>query len=72
MAEESKNLAFEAVSSALSSGMFVHVREMLHSMDPADVAHLLESSPPKSRAVLWQLVDPEQEGDILDELSEEV
>ncbi|WP_341502878.1 magnesium transporter [Gallaecimonas sp. GXIMD4217] len=72
MVEESKAPAFEAVSSALSSGMFVHVREMLHSMDPADVAHLLESSPPKSRAVLWQLVDPEQEGDILDELSEEV
>ena len=47
------------VNAALSSGMFVHVRRMLQHMVPCDIALLLESSPPKSRKILWQLVDME-------------
>ena len=41
-------------------------------MEPEDIAHLLEASPPKERQVLWQLTDPEEQGEILDELSEDV
>ncbi len=41
-------------------------------MEPEDIAHLLEASPRKSREVLWQLTDPEDYGEILDELSEDV
>lgn len=62
----------ESINSALGSGMYVHVRKMLQHMPPADVALLLESSPSKSRAVLWQLIDPDFHGDVLEELSEEV
>jgi magnesium transporter len=60
------------VNAALSSGMFVHVRRMLQHMVPCDIALLLESSPPKGRKILWQLVDMEVYGDILEELSEDV
>jgi magnesium transporter len=60
------------VNAALSSGMFVHVRRMLQHMLPCDIALLLESSPPKGRKILWQLVDMEVYGDILEELSEDV
>jgi magnesium transporter len=62
----------QTINSALSSGMYVHVRKMLHHMPAPDVAFLLESTPAKSRAVLWQLIDPEFHGDILEELSEDV
>lgn len=62
----------ESINAALGSGMYVHVRKMLQHMPPADVALLLESSPSKSRAVLWQLIDPDFHGDVLEELSEEV
>ncbi|NHI01154.1 magnesium transporter [Oceanimonas sp. MB9] len=62
----------EAVTQALNSGMFVHVRRMLQQMRPGDVAWLLESSPAPSRKVLWQLIDPDDYGEILEELSEEV
>lgn len=62
----------ESINSALGSGMYVHVRKMLQHMPPGDVALLLESSPSKSRAVLWQLIDPDFHGDVLEELSEEV
>lgn len=41
-------------------------------MEPEDIAHLLEASPRKSREVLWQLTDPEDYGEILDELNEDV
>ena len=60
------------VNAALSSGMFVHVRRMLQHMVPCDIALLLESSPPKGRKILWQLVDMEVYGDVLEELSEEI
>ncbi|QIR13503.1 magnesium transporter [Shewanella aestuarii] len=60
------------LSQALSSGMFVHVRNMLHDMAANDVAHILESSPPKSRQILWQLIDQQQAGDILEELNEDL
>ena len=56
----------------LNSGMFVHVRQMMHEMSASDVALVLESSPPQTREVLWQLIGQHQTGDILDELSEEL
>lgn len=61
-----------AINEALNSGLYIHVRKMLHGMQPADVALLLESSPSKSRTLLWQLLDADFHGDVLEELSEEV
>ncbi|WP_417618587.1 magnesium transporter [Oceanisphaera sp.] len=62
----------DAITQALNSGMFVHVRRSLQQMRPGDVAWLLEASPTPSRKVLWQLIDPDDYGEILEELSEEV
>lgn len=62
----------DELNAALSSGMFVHVRSMLSQMPPCDIALLLESTPPKGRKVIWQLVDPDYYGEILEELSEDV
>lgn len=57
---------------ALDSGTYINVRRMLHALPAADIAHLLESSPPTARHVLWQLIDDEDEGEILPELSDEL
>jgi magnesium transporter len=57
---------------ALDSGTFVDVRRMLNGLAAAEVAHLLESSPPKFRRILWQLVEVDQEGEVLGELSDEL
>ena len=62
----------DKLSLALDSGTFVDVRRMLNGLSPADVAHLLESSPPNFRHSLWQLVDVEREGEVLGELSDEL
>lgn len=70
--EDSTKLQLQALNEALNSGTFKQVRKMLNGLAPADVAHLIESSPPKTREVLWALIDEESEGDVLQHLSEEV
>jgi magnesium transporter len=49
------------------------VEELRHSlsrMHPADIACLLEAMPPEDRLLIWGLVDPEDEGDVLVEASD--
>ncbi|NND69348.1 MAG: magnesium transporter, partial [Halioglobus sp.] len=69
---ETSQSALARLTSALESGTFVDVRRMLNGLSSADVAHLLESSPPKFRHALWQLVEVEAEGEVLGELSDEL
>ena len=45
---------------------------MLNNLMPADIAHQIESAPPKVRRVLWDLIDKELEGLVIGELSEEL
>lgn len=62
----------EIINESLNNGLYIHVRKMLHNMQPADVALLLESTPTKNRNLLWQIIDTDFHGDILEELSEDV
>jgi len=62
----------EALTTALDSGSFVHVRQMLNALPTATIAHLLESSPHKSREVLWRLVGKDNEGEVLNYLNEDI
>jgi len=62
----------DELSRALNSGTFTDARRMLNGLRAADVAHLLESSPPRFRHILWQLVEVEHEGEILGELSDDL
>ncbi|WP_353409409.1 magnesium transporter [Pseudoteredinibacter isoporae] len=57
---------------ALDSGTFKQVRRMLNGLSPVEIAHLLESSPPPSRRALWRLIDKEKEGDVLQELPDDI
>ncbi len=66
----SKNL--ERLNQALQSGMFVQVRMMLNELPAADVAHFLESTPPKERNILWHLINTEREGRVLQFLDDEI
>ncbi|KZN29471.1 magnesium transporter [Pseudoalteromonas luteoviolacea S2607] len=62
----------QQVTKAINSGQFVQVRQTLAEIPPCDTALLLESSPLKIRNTLWKLVDPDIQGDVLEELSEDV
>jgi len=56
----------------LDSGRLRSARLMIHSMHPAEIARLLESVDLQTRAVLWEMVNPDDEGDVLVELNDEV
>lgn len=62
----------DTLNEALNSGTFVQVRRMLNGLPAAEVADLLESSPPNKRQILWQLIDIEKEGEILQEINDDV
>ncbi|WP_206485197.1 magnesium transporter [Thalassotalea sp. G2M2-11] len=70
--QEYSQQRLQQVNEALGSGMFVYVRKLLQNMTAYDLALLLESSPTKSRTVLWQLIDHDHHGEVLEELNEEV
>ncbi|WP_444943693.1 magnesium transporter [Microbulbifer sp. ZKSA006] len=57
---------------ALDSGTGQEVRRMLKTLTPQSIAQLLESSPPRIRQVLWNLVDRQTEGEVLQELTDDV
>jgi magnesium transporter len=62
----------QRLNEALASGTFLQVRQMLTSMPPADIAHFFESTPHRERAVLWKLINKEDEVEILQHLNDEV
>lgn len=70
--EETSQKTFDKLTLALDSGTFVDVRRMLNGLPPADVAHLLQSSPPKFRHILWKMIEEDNEGEVLNELSDEL
>lgn len=63
----------QSLSDALDSGSLRQVARILNKgLSPSDIAHLIESSPPKQRSVLWNLVDEDQQGEVLQYLSEDI
>ncbi|MCY0965545.1 magnesium transporter [Parathalassolituus penaei] len=75
MAEPSEKARAKLLSlnEALESGAISRVRRIINSgLAPVDVAHLIESSPPRDRKLLWDLVDKEIEGEVLQYLSDDI
>ena len=60
------------LSDALDSGRLGPVRRLVNTLSPAEIGNLLESLPPGKRTVVWGLVDPEDDGEVLVHVGEEV
>jgi magnesium transporter len=45
---------------------------LVHSLSPAEIGNLLESLPPNKRSVVWGLVDPDDDGEVLVHVGDEV
>jgi|TARA_B110000008_G_scaffold84422_1_gene86222 magnesium transporter len=62
-----------SINIALQNGGLQEVKRTINTgLAPAEVAHLIESSPPKIRKMLWELVETENEGEVLQHLSDEI
>lgn len=62
----------ERLSELLESGSQNQVRRVMEMLQPADVAAMLRSSPPKERAIIWSLVEDETRADILHQIDDEI
>src|SRR5688572_6195675 len=68
----SKERRLAALRGALREGSWRGAARMVAAMHPAEIANLIESLPPAQREVVWNFVEPEIEGDVLVELSDDV
>jgi magnesium transporter len=70
-AEEADKLSLLTQYAGLAGSPTINqLRHLLNNLPPAEIAHHIESAPPKVRRVLWELVDAELQGEVLGELSE--
>ena len=60
------------LSQAIDRGSLSQVRQMMKTLPTAGIAHLVESSPPQIRSVLWQLIDKESEGEVIQYLNDDL
>ena len=60
------------LNQGIDSGHMHRMRQMIKTLPTAGIAHLLESSPPKTRTVLLQLIDKEVEGEVIQYLNEDL
>lgn len=57
---------------ALERGTLQNVQRMLTALHPGEIADLLESLPLEERNIVWELVDPENDGEVLLQVNDEV
>jgi len=62
----------EILTEALDSGAASQIRKLLSNLHSAEIADLLESFPHGPREILWELTDPEDHGEILVQVNDEV
>ena len=48
------------------------IRSLLKKLSSSEIAHALESSPPKQRKLFFSLLETNEEGDVLVDLGEEI
>ncbi|MBM4234614.1 MAG: hypothetical protein FJ160_10595 [Gammaproteobacteria bacterium] len=60
-----KEAGLVALREALDSGTLRPAQRIVAVIHPAEIALLLESVPPHQRELVWSMVDPELEGDVL-------
>ena len=63
----------DRLTQALDSGAFQQIRFTLNNtLQAVEVAQLLEKSPPKERRILWQLIHRDNEGAVLQHVSDDI
>lgn len=68
--EESK---FKSINDALESGSLKQLARIVNKgLNPSDIAHLIESSPPKERSLIWRIIEADLRGEVLQYLSEDI
>ncbi len=77
MATQLSNMSTETklqnINEALESGSLKQVARIINKgLSSSDIAHLIESSPPKERMIIWRLIEQDLRGEVLQYLSEDI
>ena len=72
MSDSNINDSLKTILDDASNLSLNQIRRLLSKMTAPEIAHALESSPPKQRNLLFSLLKTEEEGDVLFELGEEI
>jgi magnesium transporter len=70
--EDKTAIHLERLSRALNSGVQQQVSDLIENLSGPEIGDLLESLPQPKRLAVWELTDPELDGDILVEVGDEV
>jgi len=62
----------ESIQGKNVSSSLNQVKRILGNMHSSEIAHSLESLPPKERQLLWSMIEIEDEGEIISELNDEI
>lgn len=62
----------ERIHNMLDSGTLRHLGRLVNGLKPVEIARLIESSPPPSRTILWDLVDKSVAGEVIEELPDDL
>ncbi len=62
----------KVASQALDEGRLGPVRRLVNTLTPAEIGNLLESLPIERRLMVWGLVDPEDDGEVLVHVGDDV
>jgi len=62
----------DLLTGIITEGSSNAARRVMQAMHPAEIGDALEALPPVRRRLLWDLVDPEIEGEVLMEVGDEV
>ncbi|MGB5831904.1 MAG: magnesium transporter [Thiohalocapsa sp.] len=62
----------DALHAVLESGSVSKASRMLNALHPAEVAHLLQSLPPRQRELVWGMVDDSTQGEVLVYLNDDL
>ncbi|MFV1872228.1 MAG: magnesium transporter [Oleiphilus sp.] len=68
-----EELKFKSINDALESGSIKQLARIVNKgLNPSDIAHLIQSSPPKERNLIWRILEIELRGEVLQYLSDDI
>jgi len=70
--QNSRATQFETLREALDAGALRSIRNLIEALHPAEIADVLEALPQRQREIVWRLVAPDDTGEVLVSLNEEV
>ena len=73
--EEPQNLTqthLGKLQDLLGKGTFRQIKHLIDGLRPVEVARLLQSTPPASRSVVWELINKDVIGEVVEELPEDI